>query len=100
MIIPMSIAFAAGPFLAVQVLYVVSPTLRFSQTLCGMLSLIILPLINLLPNENESSIRLPDDVSYQSLVKSKKIVTLLALITVRDIITELPAGYQWTIRRI
>uniref|UniRef100_A0AC35FVI2 Uncharacterized protein n=1 Tax=Panagrolaimus sp. PS1159 TaxID=55785 RepID=A0AC35FVI2_9BILA len=52
--IPVSIAFAAGPYCAVQVLYIFSPTLKNSQTLCGIVHLItVLPLIFfLLPDQN------------------------------------------------
>lgn len=84
MMIPMSVAFAAGPFLAVQVLYVVNPTLRFSQTLCGLLSLIIMPLIYLLPDDSAQSVSLPDEVSYKSLLQTKEILTTLLLVTVSN----------------
>uniref|UniRef100_A0A914QUT0 Uncharacterized protein n=1 Tax=Panagrolaimus davidi TaxID=227884 RepID=A0A914QUT0_9BILA len=52
--IPVSIAFAAGPYCAVQVLYIFSPTLKNSQTLCGIVHFItVLPLIFfLLPDQN------------------------------------------------
>lgn len=55
--IPLSISFAAGPYCAVQVLYIFSPTLKNSQTLCGFAHfLTVLPLIFfLLPEQNQTS---------------------------------------------
>jgi hypothetical protein len=42
----MSIAFATGPYLAVQILYLTNPGLEFVQCLCGILHLLtVLPVL-------------------------------------------------------
>ena len=52
--IPTSIAFAAGPYLAVQLLYLLNPGLEWVQSMCGWLHLAtVLPILMIaLPEMN------------------------------------------------
>ncbi|KAE9549038.1 hypothetical protein FO519_007752 [Halicephalobus sp. NKZ332] len=67
LIIPASIAFAAGPYLAVQALYLITPSLALSQSLCGVLNLLtVLPIVIFAlptPNQQSKKFQIPTIVS-------------------------------------
>ncbi|TKR92156.1 hypothetical protein L596_006866 [Steinernema carpocapsae] len=85
--IPMSVAFAAGPYLAIQVLYLISPSMEISQTICGCLLLAtMLPLsYYTMPSDgsDKSANRLPSLSSYiEILAEPKAKWSLLFLVLV------------------
>lgn len=53
--VPQSIAFAVGPYLAIQILYLVSPSIAISQTVCGCAHLLtVVPIVYWMIPENDS----------------------------------------------
>uniref|UniRef100_A0A0N5AAM5 MFS domain-containing protein n=1 Tax=Syphacia muris TaxID=451379 RepID=A0A0N5AAM5_9BILA len=74
--VPQSIAFAAGPYLAIQILYILSPSLTTSQFICGLAHLItVIPLILLLvPEEDSHSHRsvLPSLTDYFDIMRDSE----------------------------
>ena len=86
LIIPSSIAFAAGPYLAVQVLDLITPSLVVSQTLCGILNILtILPLVLfVLPNPSQQSKRFQGSTvrAYFELLRESNFLWTLLFIVV------------------
>jgi len=85
LIIPASIAFAAGPYLAVQVLYMITPSLTLSQTLCGILNILtILPvIIFILPTPQQSKkLQVPTVSAYFELLRDSKFLWTLFFIMI------------------
>ncbi|KAH7728523.1 Protein Y71G12B.26 [Aphelenchoides avenae] len=83
--IPQGIAFAAGPFAAIQVLYLFNPTLEFSQTLCGILHLVtILPIIIYVLPEQEDGQRteryLPSARTYLDILSNSNLLWTLVFV--------------------
>jgi MFS family permease len=98
--IPVSVAFAAGPYCAVQVLYIFSPTLKNSQTLCGVAHFFtVLPLIIfLLPEQNyttNSKLQFPTIHAYFELLRDSKFLWTLLFIVV---VTGPYAAYDQVLR--
>uniref|UniRef100_A0A1I7ZIH7 MFS domain-containing protein n=1 Tax=Steinernema glaseri TaxID=37863 RepID=A0A1I7ZIH7_9BILA len=86
--IPLSIAFAAGPYLAIQILYIVSPSIEVSETICGCVLLAtVLPLCYyVMPTTNSEKTlsRLPSFESYMEILsepKALRSLLFLALIS-------------------
>ncbi|KAK0429399.1 hypothetical protein QR680_011360 [Steinernema hermaphroditum] len=86
--IPLSIAFAAGPYLAIQVLYIISPSIEISETICGCVLLAtVLPLCYyVMPSDNSEKTlsRLPSLSAYLDILaepKAKRSLMFLALIS-------------------
>ncbi|KAI1717991.1 major facilitator superfamily domain-containing protein [Ditylenchus destructor] len=84
-IIPTSIAFATGPYLAVQILYLFNPGLEVVQMLCGILHILtVLPIIIIfLPEENNKKsrrIELPNVSSFVNILKDRKMIWSLVFV--------------------
>uniref|UniRef100_A0AC34QXH4 MFS transporter n=1 Tax=Panagrolaimus sp. JU765 TaxID=591449 RepID=A0AC34QXH4_9BILA len=82
--IPASIAFAAGPYLAIQVLYLINPSLGMSQSLCGIFNMLtVLPIIFfVLPNENSQfkKFKVPTVNAYFELLRDSQFLWTLLFV--------------------
>ncbi|KHN73071.1 hypothetical protein Tcan_04223 [Toxocara canis] len=84
--IPESIAYAVGPYLAIQVLYMITPSLYASQVICGCLHLAIaLPLIYMMvPDKQHGGHRsyLPSVEAYREMFYDSKLQWALLFLVI------------------